>query len=100
MTESELDELGFDEVQKRLARGDYVAKSDELTIVTRWLKRENKERELIAKCERASISAALDASRAASRSNIIAVLALVIAAISGRNEIISTAKEIYNFVGW
>lgn len=94
MTDSDLDELGYDAVKQRFERGDYID-IVELATVKKWLRSRDKERELLAACERASISSALTAARAARRANLIAFLALVIATIAAREQVIAIASTIF-----
>ncbi|MCP5205496.1 MAG: hypothetical protein H6992_15160 [Pseudomonadales bacterium] len=97
MTDNDLEEIGCAEVQHRLDRGDYCDHA-ELKTVTKWLKAKDKEREFRATCERASISSALVANRAARRANIIAFLALVISAVNAQDQILAFIGSILQFL--
>jgi hypothetical protein len=94
----DLDDLGYAEVRHRFDRGDYFDPS-ELKVVKTWLRRQEKEQEFIAACERASISSALEAGRAARRANLIAFLALLISTISTREHIGALVTTIIGFLG-
>lgn len=73
MTDAKLEEIGYAEVLHRFERGDYHDPA-ELKTVKRWMGGKDKERKFLADCERASISAALEANRAAGRAGLIAFL--------------------------
>lgn len=81
ITDEELDELGLAEVQHRFDRGDW-ADTDEIRSVSYWLGRTKKQEEFLKKCQRASVSSALDTKRLAILANIIALLALIVSVIS------------------
>lgn len=98
VTTSELDELGLDMVEKMFARGDFIEGTSSYTLVNKWLKRERRDRDLLIECERASKSAALDASRAAKTSNYIALLALIVAALGSFENIQSTIKTLLKYL--
>ncbi len=97
MTDAELEEIGETEIRHRLERGDYHAPA-ELSAVKKWLQGKDKEREFLAACQRAGISSALDASRAARRANFIAIVAVVIAAIGAHEKIASLFGALINSV--
>lgn len=97
MTDSELEEIGEAEIRHRIERGDYHAPSESLAV-KKWLRGKDKEREFFAACQRASISSALDASRAARRANLIAIAAFVIAAICAQEKIWSLIGALLNAV--
>lgn len=97
MTDAELEEIGEAEIRHRVERGDYHAPA-ELSTVTKWLQRKDKEHDFLAACKRASVSSALDASRAARRANFIAIVAVVIAAIGAHEPIASLFSAIFNAV--
>ncbi len=84
--EKQLEELGSDEVRNRIARGDYVHPT-ELRAATNWLKAKDKDSDFLAECQRASISAALDATRLARRANYIAITAVMVAAMGAHEKI-------------
>jgi len=94
----DLDDLGYAEVQHRFDRGDYIDPS-ELKVVKKWLRRQEKEQEFIAACERASISSAFEARGSARRANLIAFLALLISAISAREHIGDLVTSILGYLG-
>jgi len=97
MTEPEIEEIGEAEVRHRFERGDYHDPSD-VSLVKRWLGSKDKEREVLAACQRASISASLDASRAARLANHIAIAAVIIAAIGAHEEISSIISALLDAV--
>jgi hypothetical protein len=86
MTDIELEDVGDTEVRHRFDRGDY-RDPEEVKRVKKWLRAKDKERDFLAACERASMLSALEASRAARRANLIAFLALIISAISAREQL-------------
>ncbi len=96
MTDTELDEIGDTEVRHRFDRGDYHD-PEEVKTVKKWLRAKDKERDFLAACERASISSALEASRAARRANLIAFLALIISAISAREQVTAIVGTFLNW---
>ena len=98
ITNTHFDEIGHAEVQQCFERGDYNDPK-ELRAVKKWSEAKNKECEFLVACERASISSALDANKAAQRANLIAVLALVISAISAREQISAVLGTILNIFG-
>lgn len=81
VTDEELDGLGLEKVQHQLDRGDW-ADADEIRKVKSWLTKAKRQREFLKKCERASVSSALDAKRRATWANVIAILALVVSVAS------------------
>jgi hypothetical protein len=81
MTDTELEEIGYDKIFNHLERGDYQDPA-ELKVVKKWLEVKDKERKHLADCQRADTSFALDASRSASIARIIAIVALVISFLS------------------
>ena len=81
ITDEELDELGLAEVQHRFDRGDW-ADTDEICRVSCWLKKAKNQEQFLKKCERASVSSALDTRRLAVLANVVALLALIVAVIS------------------
>lgn len=93
MTDAELDEIGYADVLHRFERGDYHDPA-ELKTVKRWMGGKDKERKFLADCERASISAALEANRAARRAGLIAFLALLISIVSAREQIIAFVEVV------
>lgn len=93
----DLDDLGYAEVRHRLDRGDYLD-PPELKSVKKWLRRQEKEREFIVACERASISSALEAGRTARRANCIALSALLISAISACEHIGALLTSILGYI--
>lgn len=97
MTDADLEEIGYAEIQHRFERGDYH-EPDELKAVKKWLRAQVKERQLLAACERASISSALEAAQTARRANFIAILAVAISAIAAQEEIGALFKMVLNSV--
>lgn len=95
MTNADLDDTGYAEIQHRFERGDYHDPV-EFKAVKNWLRTQDKEREHLAACERASISSALEATRAAQRANLVAFLALVVSAISAREEVAAIVRVMLN----
>lgn len=95
MTPTELEDIGCVEVLHRFGRGDYHDPA-ELKIVKKWLKGKEKERKFLANCERASISAPLDANRAARRASLIALLALIISTFSARDQVIAFVEAAFH----
>lgn len=93
MTDTDLEVIGYTEVRHRFDRGDYCDPT-EITIVKKWLHAKDKERDFLAECERASISSALVANRSARRATLIAFLALVVSAISARDQILAITEII------
>ncbi|MBK8525469.1 MAG: hypothetical protein IPL58_16420 [Betaproteobacteria bacterium] len=93
MTDAELEEIGYAEVLHRFERGDYHDPA-ELKTVKRWIGDKDRERKFLADCERASISAALEANRAARRAGLMAFLALLISTISAREQIIAFVEAV------
>lgn len=93
MTDAELDEIGYADVLHRFERGDYHDPA-ELKTVKRWMGGKEKERKFLADCERASISVALVANRAAQRAGLIAFLALLISIISAREQVIAFVEAV------
>ena len=81
ITNEELDSLGEAEVEHQLARGDWCDET-ELLIVKSWLRRAERKRKFQEKCERASVSSALDAKRLAILSTLVSLGALVVAIIA------------------
>lgn len=81
ITDEELDELGSAKVQHCFDRGDWVDK-DEVRRVRYWLGKAKKQEEFLEKCQRASISSALDTKRLAILANVVALLALIVSVIS------------------
>ena len=81
VTDEELDELGLTEVQHRFDRGDW-AETDEIRSVSSWLGKAKKQEEFLKKCQRASVSSALDTKRLAILANVVALLALIVSVIS------------------
>lgn len=96
MTDAELEEIGYAEVLHRFERGDYHDPA-ELKTVKRWMGGKDKERKFLADCERASISAALEANRAARRAGLIAFLALLISTFSAREQIVAIIEATLRF---
>ena len=94
----DLDDFEYEEVRHRFERGDFHDLS-EVKIVKKWLRRQEKEREFIVACERASISSAFEAGRAARRANLIAFLALLISVISAREHLGAFAASILGYLG-
>lgn len=90
----DLDGSEYEDVRMRFDRGDYVTDSSEWRAVKKWLREQEREREFIRRCERASISAALDARRAARWSLVIAILSLVISAISASDDVGASLRSL------
>jgi hypothetical protein len=80
-TDSELDEIGEEKVRNRLNRGDFCDPS-EVLVVKRWLSHKDKERDFISRCERASLSSALNANNNARTANKIAIIAALFALLA------------------
>ena len=97
MTEPDLEEMGEAEVRHRFERGDYHDPSD-VSSVKRWLLAKDKERAFAAACQRASVSAALNASRAARRANGIAIGAVIIAAVGAHEQVTSIIRAFLDAV--
>lgn len=76
MAESNLEELDESELRRYYERGDYVVPS-EMRLAKKLLNKFEKDQKFKESCENASISAALDASKNARISNVIAAIALV-----------------------
>jgi hypothetical protein len=93
MTDSDLDEIGYDEVQHRLDRGDYCD-PEELKVVMKWMQGKVREKEFLAACERASLSSAFVANNAARRATLIAFLALIISVFNARDQILAVVSEL------
>ena len=93
-----LDELGYDEIKHRFDRGDYHDPTEQ-KAVRQWLRNQEKEQEFFASCKRASVSAALDAKRAARRANLIAFLALLATVIAAREDILVLIKQVLGYFG-
>jgi hypothetical protein len=93
MTDTDLDEIGYDEVRHRLNRGDYCD-PEELKVVMKWLQGKVRERDFLADCERANLSSALVANNAARRATLIAFLALIISVLSARDQILAFVSEL------
>ena len=89
----DLDELGYEEIKHRFDRGDYHDPT-EIKSVKKWLRNQEKEQEFIASCKRASISAALDAHRAAWRANLMAFLALFVSFIAAHEPIFTLIERV------
>jgi hypothetical protein len=98
MTNDDLDDIEYEEVRHRFDRGDYHDPT-ELIDVKKWLRRQEKEQKFIAACERASISSALEAGRAARSANLVAFLALLISVISARDQISAFVELIRGYLG-
>ena len=98
MTDTDLDEVGYAKVLHSFERGDYNDPA-KLKAVKKWLRVKDKERDFLAACERASVSSALEAARAARRANIIAFLALVASAISARAELMILVRALLDSFG-
>lgn len=86
VTTSDLDALGEAEVRHRLERGDYHDPV-EISAVSKWLKKAEKERLFLAECERASRSSALVAEKSAKRANFLAWAALIVSIIAAQDDI-------------
>ena len=71
MTESEIAQLTESELRNCLGRGDFHSESSS-SIAQRLLRAFDSENEFMAKCERANLSASLDAKDAARRAENIA----------------------------
>jgi hypothetical protein len=87
----ELEELEGDDLRHRLDRGDYIDPNI-IKIVTRLLKKHEKERKFKESCEKASISAALKADKRSFIANIIAFLALLISIASFIYQIVNSGS--------
>ncbi len=98
MTNDDLDDLGYEKVQHSFDRGDYLD-STELKTVKKWLHSKEKEHKFLAACERASISSALEAKRAARQANLVAFLALVISVISAREHVGVLVESLCRYFG-
>jgi hypothetical protein len=93
MTDAELEEIGYAKVLQRFERGDYYDPA-ELKTVKKWMAGKDRERKFLADCERASISAALEANRAARRAGLMAFLALLISIVSAREQVIAFVEAV------
>lgn len=78
--------IGEIEMRHRLKRGDYID-PEEIAVVGKWLQSKEREAAFLLKCESASVAAALNASRAASRANFIALLSLVTSILVNHHQI-------------
>lgn len=76
----DLDNCDYGKIKNKFDRGDYINQK-EIKFVKNWLRAQEKEREFIAACERASISAALNASQSAKKANLVALFALLFSVI-------------------
>jgi hypothetical protein len=86
MTDADFEEFGYAEIRHRFDRGDFHDLA-ELRAVEKWLRAKDKEREFLVACKHASMSSALEATRAARRANLIALFALALAAISAHDQV-------------
>ena len=96
MTDAELEAIGYAAARQRFERGDYCDPS-ELKYVKKWLHTKEKEQEFLAACQRASMSSALNADRAARRSSLIAILVLVISAIGAREQLGLFVRMVWDY---
>ena len=76
-----MEELGEVEIRHRLARGDYHSPSLRAKVCT-WLKNKEDQQKFDKACEQATKSAHLDANRQGIITHRIAVIAVIMAAIS------------------
>ncbi len=78
---NDLEDLDEAELRNRYDRGDYID-SAEIRRVKRLLKKFEKDRRFQENCERASVSAALNADKRARTSTYISLLALALSIAS------------------
>ena len=95
----DFDQLGYEEIKHRFDRGDYHDPT-EIKSVRKWLRNQEKEQEFIASCKRASISAALDAQRAARHANLIAFLALLVSVIAAYEPIFALIGRVLGHLNY
>ena len=74
---NEIEELDEAELRHRFERGDFITQ-DDIKVVSRILKKYEKERLFVESYQKASISSALVAQQRSLVANIIAVAALVV----------------------
>lgn len=97
MADIDFEEIGYDEIRRRVQRGDYHDQV-ELKAVHKWLRARERERKYLAECERANIASALNASHAARRANLIALLALVISILSARDQVVAVLQALISYL--
>ena len=97
MMESYLNEIGEVEIRHRLDRGDYHDPV-ELTNISKWLRSKDDENRFLEACRKASVSAALDASRSSRHANYIAMIAVFLALIANHQIIRSFMSSIFAFI--